>query len=318
MVNAAVCEVVATTKDRPAWLRARRGMLGASDVPAVLGLSPWRPAVEVWAEKTSRYEESPDDVTEAMELGTELEPALLAALARRTRCKVHPAGELLRSTRWPWLAATLDGLILAASGSPLRAYAGSTGSAEVKLAGAQFAGDWISPSDEAAGFVPPHYLPQVDTQLAVTGAPFAVFGALLGGRLAFRWCVVPRDDRRIDRLVNETGTWWEAHVRADVPPEPDGSERAADLLARLYPERGGIVMLDDELGGAVDRLREVKAQLRALEDERALLDQRLRLAIGSASSGELPGGRVVRLATVKRKGFSVEATEYRQLRLPKE
>jgi len=310
-------DVVADVRDRENWLRERRKLLGASDIPAVLGLSPWTPAVEVWATKTSRYEEAPDDVSEAMEIGREIEPWLLSAVERRTRCAVQAQGKLLRSKKHPWLGCTLDGKIEARRGTPLRAFQGLVGSVETKVSGAAFAGEWVNPTNENAGLVPDHYLPQVDAQLAVTGMPFAVFGVLMGGRLAFRWCVVERNEKRIAELVDRTGTWWEQHVKLDVPPEPDGSERASEMIAHMYPEQGGIVSLDDVAAEYVVRLKAMKADIRGREKEAKQVEQALKMAIGGASAGELPDGTRVELRTVKRKGYSVEPVEYRTLVLPK-
>ncbi|GIV52679.1 MAG: hypothetical protein KatS3mg038_3200 [Candidatus Kapaibacterium sp.] len=70
----------------------RRSFLGASDAPAVLGLSPWRSAWEVWAEKTGRIDSwSGNAATSAGQL---LEPAVLAwaseELRRRHDLVVEP------------------------------------------------------------------------------------------------------------------------------------------------------------------------------------------------------------------------------------
>lgn len=317
------CEVVATTDDRRAWLAARRPLLGASEIASVLGLSPWTPAIEVWARKTSKVEEAEDDVSEPMELGQELEPWLLSALRSRSGCEVRPTGVLLRSRQWPWLGATQDGAIVAEPGTPLGrsvpAHVGRVGTVEVKSAGGGFAEQWSTDHGyRDVALVPAWYLPQVDAQLAVTGAPFAVFGALLGGRgFRFRWTVVERNEARIAELVEATRLWWEAHVVRDVPPDPDGSEAASDLLARLYPDQGGIVTLPDASAEDVRVMQECKLQIAELEKVREQAKQRLQLAIGGAAVGELPDGRRVEYRTVQRKGYTVQASEYRQLRLPK-
>ena len=36
------------------WLKARKTGIGGSDIAAILGLSPYRTPVDVWAEKTGR------------------------------------------------------------------------------------------------------------------------------------------------------------------------------------------------------------------------------------------------------------------------
>lgn len=323
-------EVVCDSADRETWLRARRATLGASDVASVLGLSPWRPSIETWAEKTSKYDESPDRVTEPMQIGNELEPVLLAMLAKRTRCPVTPAGKLLRSKRWPWLSATLDGTIVAQRDSPLRHIAshGTEGVVETKSVGGSFADDWLSMSDDSAGHVPEHYRPQITAQLAVTGAPFAVFGGLLGGRgFRFRWTAIERNEAEIRDLVEKTEEWWHRHVENDVAPEPDGSDRAEEIIGRIWPGAAGAVNLDDEADELVSKLLAVRSELRNLraEDSRLaqLIERRLaeaapeRLAEGAKVIGKLPDGREVVWATQSRKGFTVQPSTFRVLRLPK-
>lgn len=317
-------DVVCTTDDREAWLAARRPLLGASEVASVLGLSPWCPAIETWARKTSKVEEAPDEMSEPMELGLELEPWLLQALRDRSGCPVERSGVLLRSKAYPWLGATQDGAVTALGGTPLGrsvpALVGKVGTVEVKSAGGGFADQWTTDRGyRDVALIPAWYLPQVDAQLAVTGAPFAVFGALLGGRgFRFRWTVVERNEVRIGELVERTRVWWETHVVRDVPPEPDGSEAAAELIARMYPDRGGMVALGEEAIRDVAIIGECKKQIDELEATRSKAKQRLTFAIGSASKGRLPDGRDVCYPTIQRKGYTVEASSYRQLRLPKE
>lgn len=316
-------EVVCTTDDRKAWLAARRPLLGASEVASVLGLSPWVPAIETWARKTTKVEEAEDEISEPMELGLELEPFLLGALRSRSGCPVERSGVLLRSKLYPHLGATQDGAVTALAGTPLGrsvpVCVGQVGTVEVKTAGGGFAEQWETQDGyRGVALVPAWYLPQVDCQLAVTGAPFAVFGALLGGRgFRFRWTVVLRDEARIAELAERTAAWWEAHVVRDVPPEPDGSEAAADLLARLYPDQGGIITLGEESARDVAIVQEAKRQIDELEAQRSRAKQRLALAIGTASAGELPDGRRVTYPTITRKPYTVQGSSYRQLRLPK-
>ena len=316
-------DVVCTTEDREAWLAARRPMLGASEIASVLGLSPWCPAIEVWAKKTSKVEEAKDEISESMDLGLRLEPFLLGELQDRSGCVVERSNVLLRSKLYPHLGATQDGSVEVVGGTPLARSVpmliGAIGTVEVKTAGGGFAEQWEQKDGyRGVALVPAWYLPQVDTQLAVTGAPFAVFGALLGGRgFRFRWTVVERNEARIAELAERTREWWEAHVVRDVPPEPDGSEAAADLLARLYPDQGGIITLGEESVRDVEIIQECKKQIDDLEAQRSRAKQRIALAIGTASAGELPDGRRVTYPTIQRKGYSVEPSSYRQLRLPK-
>ena len=67
---------------REAWLEARRGSLGGSDAAAVLGVNPYASPYSLWAEKTGRVPEKPDN--EAMRLGRDLEDYVVRRWQEKT------------------------------------------------------------------------------------------------------------------------------------------------------------------------------------------------------------------------------------------
>src|SRR5690606_29202656 len=73
--RSSMTEHMMTTDPREEWLAERRKAIGASDVAAVLGVSPWATPWEVWAEKTGRLE--PWSGNAATDLGTRLEPVIM-------------------------------------------------------------------------------------------------------------------------------------------------------------------------------------------------------------------------------------------------
>ena len=56
---------------REKWLEARRSAIGGSDAAAIIGLNPYSSPYSVWADKTGRLPDKPDN--EAMRLGRDLE-----------------------------------------------------------------------------------------------------------------------------------------------------------------------------------------------------------------------------------------------------
>ena len=52
-----------STRDmsREAWLELRRHSIGGSDAAGIVGLSKWASPYSVWAEKTGRLPEQPDN-----------------------------------------------------------------------------------------------------------------------------------------------------------------------------------------------------------------------------------------------------------------
>jgi putative phage-type endonuclease len=130
------------------WLSWRRGGIGASDAPVVMGLSPWQKAGELLLLKTGQQAERP--ANSYMQRGKDLEPLAREAFIRHTGIEVDPV--CVQSTDHAWMRASLDGL--SPNGRQV---------VEIKCPGEKdhrFA---------ASGCVPEKYFPQLQHILAVTG-----------------------------------------------------------------------------------------------------------------------------------------------------
>jgi putative phage-type endonuclease len=130
------------------WLSWRRGGIGASDAPVVMGLSPWQKAGELLLLKTGQQAERPANCY--MQRGKTLEPLARDAFIRHTGIEVEPV--CVQSTDHAWMRASLDGL--SPDGRQV---------VEIKCPGEKdhrFA---------ATGRVPEKYYPQLQHILAVTG-----------------------------------------------------------------------------------------------------------------------------------------------------
>ena len=95
--------VFAKTKDMPKaeWLRLRRNGIGGSDAAAIMGLSPWRTAMDVWLEKTGEFTRD-DEENEQMYWGTVLEAVVAEEFTRRTGLKTRRRNAILQSRKYPF------------------------------------------------------------------------------------------------------------------------------------------------------------------------------------------------------------------------
>ena len=98
-----------TSRDH--WLELRRMGIGASDIAAVVGISPWSTPHQVWISKTTP--DAPEPMTnEDMEWGLRVEGLILDETAERL--KIDPAelvrGVLVQNRKNAWMLATIDGL----------------------------------------------------------------------------------------------------------------------------------------------------------------------------------------------------------------
>jgi putative phage-type endonuclease len=144
------------------WRVWCQGGIGSSDAAAIMGVSPWQTAWQLWKVLTRRAAAEPP--TFAMRRGRRLEPLARRLYEARTGCLMEPC--CVVNERHDWLRASLDGLDL-------------TGALvlEIKV-----------PNVDAhrlalAGQVPDCYWPQVQHQLAVTGAPRLHYASYSENRL---------------------------------------------------------------------------------------------------------------------------------------
>lgn len=286
-----------TGPGRAAWIETRKTGLGASDVAAILGMSPWSSPYSVWAEKVEGWEQEPN---EAMLWGKRLEGVIRDQFADETDLVAGPEMMVFHPEH-KIVFATIDGYVSDAGGDPI-------GVLELKTDGSY--GRWQE--------VPDHYQLQVQWQLLATQLDMAWVACLHGGR-NFQVYEVPADPTVQSMVLERAEAWWEKHVTGGVPPEVDGASPTTRVLADLYPDSTpGAVDLDDKSYAAVATLRTLKARAKELEAEIARWENTLKAVLGDYGTGEYQGREVVRWRTVERKGYEVKPSKFRRFELVKE
>ncbi len=287
--------------DRAGWLRARRRGITGTDVAAILGLNPWRTALDVYLEKIGQAEET--QVSEAMWWGTYLEEGMarryvdltgirkaellrggsIAKAFPKSRSMVFGKGAdahvLIRHRTYPFLLGTPDGLI-----------PGRKRGLELKTAG-DFAGieEW---GEEGTDQLPMHYLTQCAHYMAVTDFPSWDVGALLGigARISGSLIVytVNRNRALEAEITAAAVRFWRENVQKRIPPAIDGSASWQAYLAKKYSGRTGVVLkATPRLLQLADQYR--GAQKRRQEAERAELLIRNTLASHLLSADKMTG-----------------------------
>lgn len=176
------------------WLMYRRGGIGSSDAPAVMGCSPYLSAYELWKEKLGLGE--PRENNYILEKGKRLEPAARAAYEILHDYDM-PAMNVEHKA-YPFLRASLDGcnlerkLIL-----------------EIKYVGAKM---YQAALD---GEVPPHHYCQLQHQMLVTGLERAHYFAWNEGQGAL--IEIQADFDYMRELLAAHLDFW-SHVISKTPP----------------------------------------------------------------------------------------------------
>lgn len=211
--------------DREAWLEQRRKGVGGSDVAAIMGLSPYRGAYEVWAEKLGLIEAPDISDKPAVIWGNILEPVVGEHYAEN-----HPDREVRRlnavcqSIERPWAQASLDYEVK----DPELGW----GVLEIKTAGQRSEGKW----DDG---VPLFYQTQVAHYLSVTGRSFADVAVLIGGQ-DYREYRIMRDEDDVHAVESAVDEFWQRVQTGEEPPV-DGSPGEADALFKRHQTSDGEV-----------------------------------------------------------------------------
>lgn len=288
------------------WHLARAGGIGGSDAAAVVGCSPYRDSLAVWAEKRGLLvPDEPDDM-DAVEMGLALEPVVLSRFARKgpgiREAELWVPRLVVADEERPWLRCTPDGLVIDEGGLAL---------VQIKTA-----------SESKRGHdTPVHYELQCRHEMAATGIDRCYLVTLYGGRY-LDWQLLRREPTIENWLLDAEAKLW-AHVEGgtDLPEELRYGtlDTRVATLRKLHPDDDGeIIEMPPELVSVSETLHGVRRQLRELRDAEESLEDQIRAAIGKHAGGTLANGTGTWWwRTIQRKGYTVEAGSYRKLTFEK-
>lgn len=268
-------EVVITTHpDRETWLRAREGRMNASEVAVLFDVSPYDSPHSLYLKKRGLRDDYDPAWLERMEIARAMEPVVAAIFERKTGLSTMDLGEFAIATHaaYPALGATLDRVALCE---------GQAVPLEIKAPGSYKAKDW----DEE---VPLEFQIQATVQMMCIGAQFGFVAAIIGGT-EFRYQRIARNQSLCDIIAARAVEFMGAVQRGEAPPV-DGSAHTTAALKALHPrDNGERVPLPMEAVDWHAEMEAVKAQIKALEARRDLLQNQFRAAIGPATFGYAPG-----------------------------
>ena len=300
-------EIATATREdhatKQAWLQARTFGLGGSDAPVILGKSPYKSPLALYAEKLG-LTEPPDVRNDAADWGVMLETPVAEHYATQSGKPLYYPGPftIYRSTRTPYLAASFDRLIL---DDPLVPHV--VGVLQVKTTGAWHADEWLEEP-------PLHVLIQVHHEMLVAGVHEAAIAVLIGGQKYLSFEVGLNEDLA-ELLLQEEACFWQRLVNRD-PPEPDGTKSCREILTKLYPKHveGKTIALPADAIEWDRQLQEANANLEKWKAEKELAENKIKAALGYAERGVLAGGVAYTWKASPRKGYVVQDAIVRTLR----
>ncbi len=106
-----------SNRSRDEWLDWRRKGLGGSDAAAVLGISPFRTARDLYYDKLGIVTADDQENWVAPEMGNLLEPLVARIFEKKTGLKIYQRKCMFQHPKCPWMLADLDYLVELPDGS---------------------------------------------------------------------------------------------------------------------------------------------------------------------------------------------------------
>lgn len=263
--------VLSVDAPRSEWLEQRRHGITATDLPAILGLSQYRTAIDVWNEKIMPLADDDPNLAEAAIWGMRLEEPVAQEWAARHDVKVRRVG-LVQNEQVPWAMASLDRLV---TGCPDGRCA-----LEVKTRSLFVGEQW----DKG---LPEDVRTQVMWQLAVTGLDHIHVAALIGGQRMVEH-TVHRNYNEIQRLNAAARLVWDA-VQAGEMPDLPPHMWSAEYVEQRHTTRSGTKDIDANTATAFGEYAITVGMIKDLEDKKSALRTLLVGALGEAETATWNG-----------------------------
>lgn len=260
--------------NREQWLELRKEGIGGSDAGAIAGLSKWSSAFSVYCDKLGLVPEQQDN--ETIRQGRDLEEYVAKRFEESENKKVRRYGYLLRSELYPWAIADVD-----------RVLVGENALLECKTT------SLLNKTDFENGDIPEYWYCQCQHYLAVTGCDRCYLAIAVLGKAYYSF-IIERNEDDIKALMELEKAFWEGNVKRAIPPSPDGSVRAGDVIKGLYPKEStestvcDLTPFSDELKS----IHELDEKIKELDRQQSELKQKIQLYLQDSSIGVCGGFKV--------------------------
>ena len=248
----------------------RASFLGGSDIGALLGVSKYRSAIDVWLEKTGKKVDHKGGF--ALRFGSFAESFIADEYALLTGEKLvdHPQG--LIHPKYSFCAGHIDRFILENQELPLITADGVLNAKkllECKTANHYSQADWGEPGGDA---IPLSYLCQCLWYLGITNLAEIDVAVLLGGS-DLRIYTITRDLELESLIFEKAAFFWSEHVQKDIPPKPQSINDCQALFQRA--SLGKSIEANPKTIALIQQLKALESQAQVEEKQIDQIKQEL-------------------------------------------
>lgn len=248
------------------WLAYRRTGLGGSDAGAIMGVSPYKSAYAVWADKLGVL--PPAEDSEPMRQGRDFEDYVARRFCEETGLRVRRNRQMLRSIDHPMMLANIDRQVI-----------GQRAGLECKTSRDTTMRRYKN------GEYPMEYYAQCLHYLAVTGWDRWYLAVLVYGTGLLVYTIDRRDAADdISALIAAEEAFWRDYVETRSQPAPDALESTTRALGAVWaaPDAGTAIDADDATDALLSRLCGLRRERKHIDEQIAEAENRVKAAMGAA------------------------------------
>lgn len=271
-------------KSREAWLQERQTGIGASEIAAVLGLSKFRTALEVYERKVGELPIEDDDEAPQRRRGQVLQRPIIDEYCLQTGAQlVEYEPEIIRHPDAKFLLASLDAVVKGEE---------DEWNVDAKAMDSSRARDL---GDEDSDELPDDYFYQGHFQNFISRRFKTDFAVELGGRWPIKIFTVTADDEFCSLLLPQLERfWWHVTNRKPVPPD-FAHETTLQLVRKMHPnvDPDRRIRLDARFGPLMERYWTLGKIAKKAEDMRDQIKAEVLFEAGDAAVMDIDGAPVI-------------------------
>ena len=251
--------------------------IGGSDVAALLGLSPFKTPLELWAQKVG-HPMRKTNVGVHLRFGQFVEPFVALEYERLTGLHTVEHKPSLIHPDYGFMYGHVDRFVMPHSDTPavVDGIVLAETLLECKTTSVFNKDEW---GEEGSDQVPNAYLLQCAWYMAITGCARADIAVLIGNQ-DFRLYRIQRDEKLERLMIEQAQSFWFEHVMAGVPPMP----QTVNDVKLLFPqdEQGKTLEATPDILQAIEELVELQNKSKSLEEKAEAAKTKIMNSMGPA------------------------------------
>jgi len=273
-------------QNREQFLLDRKKGIGGSDVAPILGLSPFRTALDVYNDKINQ-ELIYDYTNEDMQRGVRVEKYILQEYAERSEVQLATNIPTIIDKIYPFMRANVDAMVI---GENIVVEAKST----------------KAPISSWAEGMPEYYRTQVAYYAMLTNSERVDIPVLFSG-----WqyaCFTYWRDKSFEAQIKEAVIYfWQEHVLKNIPPKPSTIEELKTIYPIVFSSK--TIKADNVIREKVYELQEIGEKRKNLEKQEKQLKTQIQGYMGD--SGILDAG-FCKLVLKERKSTRFDTATFKE------